>query len=52
MVIFERGFGYVAQAGLKLAILQLQSLECWNDRRVPPCLKLSFIPKSFGGLIK
>jgi hypothetical protein len=42
MVVFETGSQYVAQAGLKLAILLSQPLEYRNYRHVPSYLKINF----------
>jgi hypothetical protein len=34
--VFETESHYITQAGLKLAILLLLSLECWDYRYTPP----------------
>lgn len=36
-LVFEAGFHYVDQADLKLAILLLPPLKCWDYTCAPPC---------------
>ncbi|XP_073918530.1 CD99 antigen-like protein 2 isoform X4 [Castor canadensis] len=40
--LVQRGSHYVAQAGLKLAVLLLPSPECWDYICAPPCLDPGF----------
>jgi hypothetical protein len=35
--VFETGFRYIPEAGLKLVILLPQPLKCWDYRPVPSC---------------
>jgi hypothetical protein len=42
-LVFEIGFHYVAQAGLKLSIFLPQPPECWDYRYVPPYLNMGLL---------